>query len=80
MLFVSSTGPEVSNLLGLDITWSEWRAVLGRGWDLQNRQGRNHVVQHLGHSGNAGDQRRKGEAGSNGDRRGQVDEKRTHDA
>lgn len=62
MLLVTRTGPEVTNLLGLDITRGKRRTLKRRSRDLQNRQRRSIVRQDLSDTRDAGDQRRKGEA------------------
>ena len=62
MLLVTRTGPEVTDLLGLDITRGKRRTLKRRSRDLQNWQRRSIVCQYLSDARNAGDQRRKGEA------------------
>lgn len=62
MLLVTRTRPEVTNLLGFDITRGKRRTLKRRSRDLQNRQRRSIVRQDLSDTRDAGDQRRKGEA------------------
>lgn len=62
MLLVTGAGPEVANLLGLDVAGSERRALQrGRG-NLQDGERRSELVQGLRHSRNAGNQGREGDA------------------
>lgn len=64
---ITSSSPEVTNLLGLDITRSERRALKRRGWDLQDRQRRSICCQRLRYSRNAGNERRERKALRDGD-------------
>jgi hypothetical protein len=61
MLVITSTSPEVSNLLGLDVGDLERGAIQRRSGKLENRQGRSVVSKRLSHPGDLGDQRRKTE-------------------
>lgn len=54
---ISGTSPKISNLLGLDVTGSERRALQRRSWDLQDRQRRGVCSQSLS---NTGDGRNEG--------------------
>lgn len=60
MLVISSTGPEVSNLLGLNITPSERGALQSRRRNLQNGQRRSVLGDRVCKPGNGRDQRREG--------------------
>lgn len=66
---VSRSSPEVTNLLRLDVTWSEWRALQWRSRNLQNRQRRGVGSQSLSHTRNGGDKRRQRKALPEGDQR-----------
>ena len=57
VLLVTGTSPEVTNLLGLEVTGSEGRAVHSSSGDLQDGKRRDNVVQGLCHTGNVRDQR-----------------------
>ena len=62
VLLVAGTGPEVPNLLGPDVAGSERRAIQRRGGDLEDGKRGSELVQELRHSGDAGNQRREGDA------------------
>jgi len=58
VLVVAGAGPEVANLLGLNVGSRERFALKWRGRDLQNRERRGVVRQRLRDPGDEGDQRR----------------------
>lgn len=61
MLVITSTSPEVANLLGLDVGDFERGAIQRRSRKLENRQGRSVVSKRLSNSWDLGDQRREAE-------------------
>lgn len=57
MLVITSTSPEVTNLLGLDVGHLERGAVKRRSGHLEDRQRGDKRVEGLRHTRNRGDQR-----------------------
>lgn len=78
MLLVTRASPEVTNLLGLDITRGKRRTIKRRGRDLQDRQRGSHVVQDLSDTWDAWDKRRQRETLADGDQRCQRNDKGLH--
>lgn len=66
---ISRAGPEISNLLRLDVAWGERRTLQRGSWDLQDRQRGRVGSQSLSHARNGGDERRQGKALAEGDKR-----------
>lgn len=62
MVVVTGTGPDVANLLGLDVLGLKEGTVKRRRGDLQNGQRRRQVHQGLRHAGNGRNQRRQADA------------------
>lgn len=56
---ISSSGPEVSNLLGLDVLHLKGRAIKRRSGNLKDRQRRDEVIEWLSHTRDGRDQRRE---------------------
>lgn len=69
MELVCRASPEITNLLWLNIARLKGRALQRRSRDLQNRQRRSVGRQRLGHSRNAGNERRQRKALPEGDQR-----------
>lgn len=78
MLVVACSGPDVADLLGLDVLDGERDAGKGRSGQLEDRQRDRVVGERLGHPGNLWDKRRKTESERAAlvvcSRRGGVDE------
>jgi hypothetical protein len=77
VLLVTGTSPEVTNLLGLDVTGSERRAVQSSSGDLQDGKRGDNVAQGLSHTGNVRNQRRQRDRKGlpEGDQGDQVDKR-----
>lgn len=67
MLLITRTRPEVANLLGLNVTAIELRTLQRGSRNLKNWQRRGILGQALRDSGDAGNQRREGQALPKGD-------------
>lgn len=78
MLLVTRASPEVTNLLGLDITGSKRRTIKRRSRNLQDRQRGGNVVQELSDTWDTRDKRRQRETLADGDQRRQRNDKGLH--